>query len=68
MPRPIKPFINYILILKKPDSRLFIISAVFLLIYLQPDMVALLIGCVSCRNIGTKDYVLLNTNYSCDSY
>jgi hypothetical protein len=62
-------FILYsLLIYKKPDARLFVVSGVFLLIYLQPDMVALLIGCMSCRKIGIKDYILLNTNYSCDSY
>jgi hypothetical protein len=42
----------------------------FLILYLQPDLIATTIGLFSCRTIGDKSYVLINVANECfnDNY
>ena len=40
-------------------------ALIFLLIYIQNDIVYLLVSMVSCRNLGDKYYILANLTYDC---
>ncbi|EWS75586.1 transmembrane protein, putative (macronuclear) [Tetrahymena thermophila SB210] len=50
---------------KKFDWFVVSTSAIFLIIYMQPDLVAQIIALMSCRTIGDTDYILSNVSFEC---
>lgn len=42
-------------------------TVIFLVIYMQPDLVSQTISLLSCRTIGNTSYILANVSYLCNT-
>ncbi|EWS75588.1 transmembrane protein, putative (macronuclear) [Tetrahymena thermophila SB210] len=60
-------FIYHIVKSKNEKFPYYVLStaSIFLIIYVQPDLVAQIIALLSCRRIGDTSYILSNVSYEC---